>query len=72
MHATCPVHLIVSYLITQIAYSQEYNFEAPHDAVFSIPPLLPIFYVQIFSLAPCSQTPSIYVHPVTKIVYLQS
>jgi len=35
---------------------------SPQHAVFSSLPLVPFFYDQIFSLAPCSQTYSIYVH----------
>jgi hypothetical protein len=38
------------------------NYEAPHEIFSSLPPLPPP-YIQIFSSAPCSQIPSIYVPP---------
>jgi hypothetical protein len=37
------------------------SYEAPHYAVFSNLPALHFSLVQIFSSAPCSQTPSVYV-----------
>jgi hypothetical protein len=39
------------------------NYEAPHCVNFSILTLLHPYYVQIFSSAPCSQTPSVYALP---------
>jgi hypothetical protein len=39
------------------------TYEAPHYAVFSSLPPHPTLQVQIFSSAPCSQKPSIHVHP---------
>jgi hypothetical protein len=55
MCATCQTHPI-----TLILHGEAY--EAPHYVVFSS--LLPLLsYVQIFSSAPCSETPSIYTPP---------
>jgi hypothetical protein len=39
------------------------SYEYPHYAVFSTLPSLHPSLVQIYSLAPCSQTPSVYVAP---------
>jgi hypothetical protein len=39
------------------------NYEAPHYAAFSTLASLYHSLVQIFSLTPCSQTPSVYVPP---------
>jgi hypothetical protein len=36
------------------------NYEVPHDVAFSVVPLFHSTFVQIFSSAPCSQTPSAY------------
>jgi hypothetical protein len=55
MCATCPAHLILD-LITVIILAKHTSHEAPHYAVFSLPPLPPS-EVQIFSSAQCSETP---------------
>jgi hypothetical protein len=39
------------------------SYEGPHYAVFSNLPSFHLSSVQIFSSAPCSQTPSVYVPP---------
>jgi hypothetical protein len=59
MRATYSANLIFRYFIPLILFSEAcINYEAPHYVVFySLPPL------QIFSSAPCSQTPSICVLP---------
>jgi hypothetical protein len=48
------------------------SYEAPHYAVFSNLPSLHPSWVQIFSSAPCSQTPSVYVLPLINISHYQS
>jgi hypothetical protein len=63
-HACCilyPFHH--PWLFTLIIFGEERSYGAPHYAVFSN--LLPFHpsCVQIFCLAPCSQTPSVHVFP---------
>jgi hypothetical protein len=59
MHPTCTNHPILisspEYVIKSI------NYEAPHYGIFHSILLLTLSYVQIFSSAPHSQTPSIYI-----------
>jgi len=66
MRATCPANLLVLDFITLIIFVKRTISEDPHYAVFSILPPLPVSLVQIFSSAPCSQTPLIYVLPLTR------
>jgi hypothetical protein len=41
MHATCPSHLVLLDLITLIIFGEDYNYGAPHYAVFLRPLSLP-------------------------------
>jgi len=60
MCTTCPAHLILlDFIILYMVKCT--NYEVPHYAVFSSLLLLSPSYVQIFSSALCSQTPSVYV-----------
>jgi hypothetical protein len=63
MRVTCPVHIIIldSIILTTLARSTSH--EALHYEVFSRLTLLTPPWVQMFSSAPCSQTPSVYVLP---------
>jgi hypothetical protein len=62
IRGTCPFHLILPDLIILIILVRSTNYEAPHYVVFSSLPSLHLPSVQILSSAPCSQTPSVYVH----------
>jgi len=59
MHATCPTHQIL-HLITIIIFGEAYKLQS--SSLCSLLPLSPS-EVQIFSSAPYSQTPSIYIFP---------
>jgi hypothetical protein len=61
--ATWPAHLILLYLIILIILGEEYKSRSPRYAILSILPSPQPSSVQISSSAPCSQTPSVYVHP---------
>jgi hypothetical protein len=61
IRATCPVYLIFLDLIIQLCLARSINYEAPHYAIFSNLLSCHLSSVQIFSSAPCSQTPSVYV-----------
>jgi hypothetical protein len=63
MRNTCLVHLFFLDLICLLIFGNEYNYESPHCAIFSILLLLHPDSVLIFSLEPCSQTPSVYTIP---------
>jgi hypothetical protein len=56
--ATCAAHLIFLGLLILI---KNINYDAPHYAIFSNLLLCHPSSVQIFSSAPCSQVPSVYV-----------
>jgi hypothetical protein len=56
-------HLVILDLIILITFNRRTSYEAPHYAIFSILLPLPPSKVHIFSSAPCSQTPSVYVLP---------
>jgi hypothetical protein len=59
--STYSAHLIFLDLIILIILAEEYNHEAPRYAVFPNLLILHPSCFQIFSSAPCSQTPPIYV-----------
>jgi len=55
--STCPASLFPGF-IAAVTFGDACKLRVPHYAVFSILPPLPHSYVQIFSSAPCSKTPS--------------
>jgi len=61
LHA--PVHLILLDFITLIIFDEHTNYEASHYAIVPILLLLSLSWVQIFSSAPCSQTPPTVLFP---------
>jgi hypothetical protein len=61
MCATCPAHPIPFIVIIPITFGEEYKLWTYHYAVSSSTMLHHPSLVQIFSSAPCSQTPSVYV-----------
>jgi hypothetical protein len=66
MHATCPAHLTLLYLIVLLHLVKSTRYEAPHYAVFAN---LLSFYpssVQMFSSVPCSQIPSVCILPLSQ------
>jgi hypothetical protein len=63
MHAMCLGKLILLDLICLMILGMSTNYEAPHCAISSIILLLHPSFVPIFSLEPCSQTPSVYALP---------
>jgi hypothetical protein len=65
MRATCLTHLILLDLMCLIILGMGTKYEAPHCATSSILLLLHPSLVQIFSLEPCSQTPSVCALPLT-------
>jgi hypothetical protein len=63
MRAICPANLTLLDLIVLIILANSTSYEASHCAVFfNLLPFHPIL-VQIFSSAPFSQTPAVYVPP---------
>jgi hypothetical protein len=60
---TYPAQLILLDLIILIMFGEEYSYEAPLYAVFSNLPSVHLSSDQIFSSAPCCQTPSVYLPP---------
>jgi hypothetical protein len=61
MHATCPTHLTLLDFTIIIIVGEGASYEATHYAVFASLQLSNPSWVQIFSLAPFSQIPSVYV-----------
>jgi hypothetical protein len=60
IQATCPAHLILLDLIILIILGKNTHYIDPHAVFCTLPSLNPPS-VQIFSSAPCSQTPSVCV-----------
>jgi len=61
MHFSSPLYVLHAPFIPQWYLVRCTSYEAPHYAVFSSLPPLPPSEVQMFSSAPCSQTPPICV-----------
>jgi hypothetical protein len=74
IRATCPAYLILLDLIIPITniIGEESNLKALSYAVFSTLPSLRLSFVQIFSSALCSQTPSVHVPPLISETKFQS
>jgi hypothetical protein len=63
MRATCPAHIIFHDVIIIIIFGEEISYQTPRYAVLSNPLSLHLSSAEMFSPAPCSQTPSVYVPP---------